>query len=228
MSLVEDKIEFNEIDFAGADAAIQKWQDFPASRISHHGAQCCRLAREWILSTDYSQLNAGDSLTGPRWLRLKYKWGPSIWPIHWCEAVEQKTLDCGVLAALAQEIFTARGVGCYTAQLIQRYTGDATRQWSENWSGKEASLYWIKEDLIYHEACAVVVRDNEIKLWDPTAGWWVNPKQSGGYGGLLALRVCATQANAPNGFMWGRQRISPNVWQKMETSQVKFAVASAR
>ncbi|HEX8128167.1 MAG TPA: hypothetical protein VF527_03630 [Pyrinomonadaceae bacterium] len=228
MSLAEGKIEFDETDFADTSAAMQKWQHFPASTISHHGAQCCHLAREWVISTDYSQLNAGNPLTGPRWLRLKYTWGPSTWPIYWCEAVEQKTLDCGVLAALAQEVFAARGVRSYHAQFIQQYTEDATRQWSKRWAGDDAPVHWIKDDLIYHEGCAVVLRDNEIRLWDPSAGWWVNPKQSGGYGGLLALRVFVTQANAPAEFVWGKQRISPNHWQKIERARGEFALAAAR
>lgn len=227
MSLAEVKIEFDETAFADTRAAMQKWETFPASTISHHGAQCCDIAREWVLSTDYSQLNAGDPLTGPRWLRHKYTWGPSTWPIHWCEAVEQKTLDCGALAALSQEVFAARGVKSYHAQLIQQYSEDATRQWAEKWNGGDASVHWIKEDLIYHEGSAVVVRDNQIRLWDPSAGWWVNPRQSGGYGGLLALRVFAPQHNAPSEFVWGTQRITPNKWQKIERVRGEFAAAAA-
>ena len=228
MSLAEGKIEFNETDFADTQAAMQHWQHFPASTISHHGGQCCQIAREWILSTDYSQLNAGHPLTGPRWLRLKYTWGPSTWPIYWCEAVERKTLDCGVLAALALEVFAARGVKSYPAQFIQQYTDDATRQWTKRWHDKNAPVYWIKEDLIYHEGCAVVVRDNEIRLWDPSAGWWVNPKQAGGYGGLLALRVFAAQVNTPSELIWGTQRIRPNQWQKIESARGELALATAK
>ncbi|HZH31901.1 MAG TPA: hypothetical protein VEY11_14140 [Pyrinomonadaceae bacterium] len=228
MSLAEGKIEFNETDFADTSAAMQKWQNFPASTISHHGTQCCHLAREWVLSTDYSRLNAGNTLTGPRWIRQKYTWGPSTWPIYWCEAVERKTLDCGVLAALTQEVFAARGVKSYHAQFIQQYTEEATRQWAISWNNSDASVHWIKDDLIYHEGCAVVVRDNEIRLWDPSAAWWVNPKQFGGYGGLLALRVFVPQANAPAELVWGTQRISPNHWQKIERARENFALAAAK
>jgi hypothetical protein len=227
MSLAEGKIKFDETDFVDTRAAMQKWEHFPISTISHHGEQCCRIAREWVLSTDYSQLNAGDPLTGPRWLRRKFAWGPSSWPIHWCEAVERKKLDCGALAALATEIFASRGVRSYPAQFIQQYTEDATRQWSKNWESDDVPVNWIKDDLIYHEACAVVVRDNEIRLWDPSASWWVNPKQFGGYGCLLALRVFAAQANAPSELVWGTHRISPNRWEKIERARGGFALAAA-
>src|SRR4028119_959593 len=80
MSLAEGKIEFDETDFADTSAAMQKWQHFPASTISHHGTPCCQIAREWIISTDYSQLNAGNPLTGPRWIRQKYTRGAGTGP----------------------------------------------------------------------------------------------------------------------------------------------------
>lgn len=226
MSLAEDrvKLEVNETDLIDINAAIEKWQHFPFSSLTHHGERCCRLAREWILSMDYSQLNGGNLLTGPRWLRQKFQWGPSKWPLYWCEAVEMKSLDCGAHAWIAHEVFTARNVRSYPAQFIQQFSEDATRQWCEKWSDDEASTYWIKEDLIYHEGCAVAVRDNEIKVWDPSAGWWVSPKQFGGYGGLLALRVFTGYASeAPAQLTWGKHRITPNRWQKIERARGDFA-----
>ncbi|HEX8138169.1 MAG TPA: hypothetical protein VF544_11310 [Pyrinomonadaceae bacterium] len=224
MSLAEGKalIEVNEADFVDTTAAVECWQHFPASVILHHGKRCCRIAREWIFSMDYSQLNGESALAGPRWIRLKYKWGPSKWPLIWCEAVEQKSLDCGALAAIAQEVFTARGVRSYPAQLVQQYDEDTTRHWQGKWSAEEASVHWIKEDLIYHEGCAVVSRGDEIKVWDASAGWWINPKQFGGYGGLLLLRVFAPQADASALFKWGQHTIAPNRWQKIERARRDF------
>src|SRR3712207_2487200 len=103
-AVVKSTTEVNAANFTdAAAAAFGKSQHFPASAIQHHGRPCCRLAREWVFATDFSQLNGESLLTGPRWIRHKYKWGPSKWPIHWCEAVEQKTLDCGALASLAHE-----------------------------------------------------------------------------------------------------------------------------
>ncbi|HEX8098062.1 MAG TPA: hypothetical protein VF507_08500 [Pyrinomonadaceae bacterium] len=222
MSLAEGRIEVNESDFVDIKAAMERWEHFPHSTISNHGAACCDVAREWVVSMDYSQLNAGSKLAGPRWLRHKYTWGPSRWPLYWCEAVKRKTLDCGALAAMSCEVFRARGVKAYPAQFIQQYTDEATRHWNKRWEGDEASVHWIKEDLIYHEGCAVVGRDGEAKIWDSSAGWWVNPKQFGGYGGLLVLRVFADRAEAPEGFRWGRHRIVPNQWQKIERARGDF------
>ncbi|HEX8456298.1 MAG TPA: hypothetical protein VF656_03170 [Pyrinomonadaceae bacterium] len=228
MSLAEDKelIEVNETDFVDTRAAIEKWRDFPHSTILHHGRLCCRIAREWIFSTDYTQLNGEHPLTGPRWIRQKWTWGPSSWPISWCEAVERKTLDCGALAALAQEVYTARGVTSYPAQFIQQYSEDSVLHWQKKWNGEEVSTHWINEDLIYHEGCAVVAGNGEIKLWDASAGWWVNPKQFGGYGGLLVLRICAPPSVA-GAFAWGTHRVVPNQWQKIERARGDFNPAPA-
>jgi len=218
MSLAEAKlIKLSETSFVDVAAAVEQWEHFPASTISHHGRRCCRIAREWIFSTDYSQLNGENMLAGPRWVRHKFTWGPSPWPIRWCELVERKTLDCGALAALSHEIFTARGAQSFPAQLIQQFSENATRQWSCKWDCESSPVHWIKEDLIYHEGCAVLVRGDEIRLWDSSAAWWVNPRQVGGYGGLLALRVCAGLEDAPREFLWGAQRVRPNRWEKVGT-----------
>lgn len=225
MSLAVGKgiLEINESDFVDAGAALEKWQHWPASTLSHHGRACCNIAREWILSTDYSQLGGGSVLTGPRWIRHRYTWGPSRWPIHWCEAVRQKTLDCGALAAIAHEVFGARGVRSFPAQFIQQFSEDATRDWKERWEGEEAAPNWILEDLIYHEGCAVLTGTDEIKVWDASAGWWVNPKQFGGYGGLLAIRVFDAQAGPQTAYRWGAHSVVPNVWQKVERARGDFA-----
>jgi hypothetical protein len=229
MSLAEGKamkpmkatIEINETDLADAQAAVLRWQDFPASFIQHHGEACCHIAREWMVSMDFSQLTAGNMLTGPRWLRRKFQWGPTRWPLHWCEAVEQKKLDCGALAALALELFNARGVKAYPAQFIQQYAEQAARHWHRSWTEDEADSHWIMDELIYHEGCAVVVRDREIKLWDPTASWWVNPKQFGGYGAVLLARIFDTHSS--ESFKWGTHTIRPNRWEKIERARGEFA-----
>ena len=225
MSSAVDKglIEINEADFVDADGALRTWQDWPASALSHHGAACCRVAREWVFATDYAQLGGESPLAGPRWIRHRYPWGPSRWPLHWCEAVRRKTLDCGALASLAHEVFLARGVRSFPAQFVQQFSEDAARDWQRRWEGDESPSNWIKEDLIYHEGCAVITAGDEIKVWDASAGWWVNPRQSGGYGGLLAVRIFDAQAGPETAYRWGAHTIAPNVWQKLERSRGDFA-----
>lgn len=189
-----------------------KWAHFPNSHISHHGAPCCDIAHEWLIAFDFAQLNGGDVLSGPRWMREHSSWGPTPWPIHWCEAVDAKTVDCGVHAALAHEAFTARGVTAFRAQFIQRYSADAAASWRENWGKERVSDHWIDGEAIYHEGNAVLVGTDAVKLWDGSAGWWINPRGAGGYGSLAAVRIEADADAFAEGLRWGERRIMPNRW----------------
>jgi hypothetical protein len=198
-----------------AGPAYSPWQQFPHTSLEHHGGACCEAAREWFLAMDFSLLAGSSPLTGPRWIRARYDWGPSAHPIHWCEAVRQKTLDCGVLAALARECFLARGVRACPAQLVQSYSSDATRHWAARWAAKGSSLHWIKDDLIYHEGCAVLTADRTVRLWDSSAAWWINPLQGAGYGSLAAVRIGAGHANPEPVLYWGAHRITPGQWHEL-------------
>ncbi|HEX8640263.1 MAG TPA: hypothetical protein VF704_03805 [Allosphingosinicella sp.] len=190
-----------------------RWRDFPFSRLSHHGEACCEVAREWIVAMDFAQLNGGDPLAGPRWLRQKYEWGPSPWPMHWCELVKRKVIDCGAHAALAQEAFEARGVTAFRAQFVQLYGGDALDQWRCRWGEEEVSDHWIGDDVIYHEGNALLIGEDEVKLWDASAGWWLNPRQRGGYGSVAAVRIFAEgQYGGGDGLAWGERRLKPGDW----------------
>lgn len=222
-AVVKGCIEFNETDFVDTEGALKAWEHWPASSISHHGEACCRVAREWVLATDYAQGGGESPLTGPRWLRQRYPWGPSRWPIHWCEAVRRKTLDCGALAALSHEVFLARGVRSFPAQFVQQFTEDATRDWQSRWAEDQTPAEWIREDLIYHEGCAVLTSGQEIKVWDSTAAWWVNTKQFGGYHGVLAIRIFDAQAEPGTAYQWGAHTVVPNVWQRLPRSRGDFA-----
>jgi hypothetical protein len=216
MSLVVDNqsVQIENITNIDLNAALMQWRYSLPSSIAHHGKACCAIAREWLFSTDHSQLNGEHKLMGPRWVRSKYKWGPSQWPITWCQAVQRDSLDCGALAAITREIFTVRGVDCYPVQLIQRYSEETTGHWSAKWTTDHASTHWIQGALIYHEACAVEVRANQIRIWDPSAACWVNPKQFAGYGSVLALRLTTGTAET---FSWGHHEITSQEWQILET-----------
>lgn len=208
-------METNGLGTAKATTEVfEKWREWHPSQISHHGQMCCEIAREWITATDFSETGGGSFSAGPRWLRQKFNWGASSFPIYWCEAVRKHTLDCGALAALAHEVFTVRGVKSYRVQLVQRFSQVATNQWSCSWSDDSTmELRWMDKDLIYHEGCAIAVGENEIKVWDASAGWWIDPKSGDGYGSLVAIRVSAN--NAPTPFVWGSHRITANHWQKI-------------
>ena len=200
--------------FSGRASA--KWDNFPVSFLAHHHEACCELAIEWLRSIDFGQLNGAALLSGPRWLREKYEWGPSPWPLHWCEAVEREVLDCGAHAALAQQLFEARGVVNFRAQFVQRYNREATEQWGKIWDCDDASSHWLSGDLIYHEANALVVTEDSLKLWDGSASSWVKPVQTGGYGGLVSLRIFSDDRwDGPGIMRWGDHHIALNEWNEL-------------
>ena len=204
---------------AGPEAigrALARWREFPASVISDHCKACCRIARAWLAGMDKSLMSSGDVQSGPRWIRQRYRWGPSSWPIHWCEALEKKVLDCGALAAVSCEIFRARGVECYPTQFIQRYTRDAAVHWNSRWQANAPeTLHWIDDDLMYHEGCAIALPDGEVRIWDPTPAWWVKPKQFEGYGAVLALRISAP-IDGRAAYAWGEHRIRLGQWETLQ------------
>lgn len=190
-----------------------RWRNFPISMLSHHGGACCEVARHWVVAMDFAQLNGGDRLSGPRWLRARYEWGPSPWPMHWCELVERKVIDCGAHSALAHAAFEARGVTAFRAQFIQRYSADAQAQWRTKWGAEQVSDHWIGDEVIYHEGNAVLLGEDEVKLWDSSAGCWLNSRQVQGYGSLAAVRLFADGSwGSGDGLRWGEHRIKPNAW----------------
>ena len=218
MYLVEakDRVELPEEEVRDGRLASDRWQDFPFSCFSHHGEACCEVAREWLVAMDFAQLNGGDLTSGPRWMRSRWEWGPTAWPIHWCEAIDRKILDCGAHAALAHEAFAARGVTAFRAQFVQRYSKDATAQWRCKWGADSVSEHWLDEDVIYHEGNALLVGDEDVKLWDGSAGWWINERQTQGYGSLVAVRIFADgHYGGGDGLRWGEHRIKPNVWHQI-------------
>jgi hypothetical protein len=220
MNLVEAKTIFEtpEDEQRSSDRLpSDRWKDFSHSELSHHDGSCCDIAREWIQSMDFAQLNGAQLSSGPRWLRSRYNWGPSSWPIHWCQVVERKTIDCGAHAALSRELFRARGMTAFPAQIVQEFDEHATTQWRGTWSREGVSCHWLDEFHIYHEATALLMDGAETKLWDASAASWIDARQShAGYGSVTAIRVVVDGANSPIAKLhWGERVIWTNVWNQL-------------
>jgi hypothetical protein len=217
MSLAEvNLLQRDPIALFDVKAAIRRWEKTSPSLISHHGRRCCALAREWFFATDLAQLNSESRLTGPRWVRQRFTWGPSPWPIAWCEIANRKILDCGALAALTHEIFLTRGVRSFRGQLIQEFSPEATSQWLNKWTADGTSVHWITPGLIYHEVCAVEMAPRVIRLWDPSAGWWADTRRVQGYGAVRALRICVESAETDAGNLrFEHHTVAANRWQEL-------------
>ena len=65
-----------------------EWVRASVSMLGDHGP-CCDRARAWLVamgrSHDFASTD-GLAFAGPRWLTERWAWGPTRWPIAWCEA----------------------------------------------------------------------------------------------------------------------------------------------
>ncbi|MFZ9596381.1 MAG: hypothetical protein ACO3A2_09920 [Bdellovibrionia bacterium] len=214
---------------------FDRWTEHPASSILHHDHACCETARFWFLAQarcfEMGSL-AQYQIKAPTWLSQLFRWGPSPWPISWCELVKRKTVDCGVFAALAREVFRAQGHDVHPGQALISYNETSTRHWKNLWKknlGKKNSsssnskdsprepeelndsfFPWIGNRVVYHEICALERPEAQAKLYDSTWGTWYEPERRIGYGALLAVRV-----ESPRLLHWGNHTLSFGEWMEL-------------
>jgi hypothetical protein len=167
------------VSFLGAVGAARP------SRLSAHDSGCCLEAREWLLLVNASRCRLSNT-TAPGWLRDRYDWGPSRWPLHWCEAVRSKELDCGALADMAEECLRGEGLTTARAQVIKSFSPTDVDHWTRRWREAGGATWWIGEGIIYHEDVAIV--GQELRLFDPTNSAWVHESALRGYGRIIAIR----------------------------------------
>jgi hypothetical protein len=192
-----------------------RWSNFPVSQLSHHGQTCCDIARHWFRAADFAQLNGNGVMSGPRWIREKFEWGPSNWPVHWCETLEAEVIDCGAHAALAHEAFESRGVTAFRTQVVQGYESRAIDQWRLRWDLNDASDHWLGDDCIYHEVNAVVTGPGILRLWDGSSGCWLDPAHSKGYGSVIAVRISTPLDTMQTSWCWGKHRLPASEWHDL-------------
>lgn len=129
-----------------------------------------------------------DRLVPPAWLRDTFEWGPSTWPVYWCEAAQADSIDCGVFAALARTLLTARGTPTAAVQLVERFNEKNVENWRSRWTGESAEVGWLSPPFCYHEAVGLI-DDNNLNIWDPLDRKRVVPHPTGGYGEIAFLRI---------------------------------------
>ena len=188
-------------------AAWAPWQNWQPSVLSSHDAACCRDARAWFLAMSRSLWRGQGA---PGWIGGHYAWGPTCWPLYWCDAVGSKELCCGAQAALGVEAFRARGVDAMPVQLVQRFGEEDASHWRGKWVAGGASPAWLGEGIVYHEACAVI-DENGARVWDPTASMWASPDEVRGYGSIVAIRIGGA---TPLGrtVHWGKSELPLGEW----------------
>ena len=205
---------------------VSQWLLRRPSTLSHHGAACCSMARSWLLALDRSMRLPDDCL--PSWISDFYEWGPSRWPLHWCEAAHAEKLDCGGLSALARHLLHAREAAILSCQLIRQFDDATVAHWIETW--KQAGLVpdWIHAELIYHETCAIL-REGRVELWDPSSNTLLEPITLPHYGRIVAIRLEA-YGDSTVGMInvdYGKLRIRLGSWNSLDFSLIESPVGLA-
>ncbi len=184
----------------------------------HHGRKCCATAWAWASAMDKTFSGIFGARTPPAWLSSRYPWGPSRWPIHWCELVHAARLDCGVLAGVSTLLLRARGMDAESVQLIQEFSHHDCAAWQAEWSSQGRATRWIDDPYIYHECCAL--RDGEqVHLWNPSQRRWFDPQSDlSGLGRIVAVRAFGKDSNWQEPLFFGSRRLTLGGWTAMEDS----------
>lgn len=201
-----------------SESHFSSWIEHPSSSIVHHEHSCCEEARLWFLSYARSMeagLGSQFTMKAPSWLSQLFEWGPSEWPISWCEVVKEKVIDCGVFAALAREVFKAQGLEPFPAQALLSYNSVCTGHWQEFWEKRkkkkirnQRDLFpWIGNEVVYHEICVLEMPDATARFYDSTWGHWYLPESRVGFGALLALRSECSRV-----LRWGKRTMTCGEW----------------
>ena len=191
------------------DELLEALELRPATQLASHPSACCVRARQW-----FSALSRSAHLHQPgppTWIRERWEWGPTRWPLHWCEAADLEAIDCGALAALARAAFEARGDRAFAVQLVERHDDDATENWQRVWHEHLGACDWIWGDLVYHEAVGVVAGES-LRLWDPTDNRWVSGKQTSETGSIAAVRIPGLRDD----ISWDGITLGRRSWQRIK------------
>lgn len=185
------------------------------SQISHHGESCCNRALRWLVTLDRANSLKTGNFDPPAWLRRQFGWAPHAWPIFWCQVPLAESLDCGALAALATELFRARGKIALPVQLALQYPNEALDVWRSTWRSSLGHAAWISENVCYHEACALLGKE-EVDIWDPTEGRWLMPLSTmpQRYGNLIAIRIFGHDSANPLRF--ASQTLEADRWTLLD------------
>lgn len=192
-----------------------EWVRAASSRLAHHGS-CCERARSWLIAMSRSHdFAATDGLAyaGPRWLTKRYAWGPTEWPVGWCQAVNAGAIDCGVFGAFALEIFRAKGISAFPGQVLRTYAESSTSHWRHKWAAVPEAFNWIGTRVVYHEVTMVQVSPTDVRIYDPTDGVWLDPGVREGHGAHSAVR-----SEAPIALSWGSHTLAHGQWTPIDVS----------
>ena len=193
---------------AGAAAQVVdlvRWQE-----ISHpvdHGSSCCSAARSW-LGAIHAAGGPTAALSGLGWISDMYPWGPSQWPMAWCDLVAEEKLDCGAHSAVAREVARRSGVDLLGVQLLIWAGAGDIAHWGSAWREGGVAPTWLFENLYYHEAVGVA-EDERLVVLDTTRNSRVTPDGRTGNGSVAAIRISGGGGET---LRWGPHDVAVGQW----------------
>ena len=158
--------------------------NFQLSSIEHHGEICCEIAMRQILALLDCYGDVGSQLAN---LPELIRWGPVVWPIHWCGLENSEGLvgDCGVHADIAARILNRFKLSYSRGQAVIVPSKLVAEHWKSSWSKVGASDKWIFSNFVYHEVVHIGAR-----WWDPTEACWFEGEDAFLKAGrVLAVRI---------------------------------------
>lgn len=185
----------------------------PISEISHHRSRCCEDAHEWLVGTYASKArtHAGSGWTSSLLALIEdFEWGPTQWPIHWCELMKVETIDCGVFSALARSILCRLGIPAYPAQVIHRKTEASVPHIRGIWKeAQSADDFFAGSSYSYHELCLIDPPESTMPiLFDTSYGIrFGNFSSNDIYDAVSALRV-----ESPRALKWYDIHLKDGNW----------------
>jgi hypothetical protein len=192
-----------------ADGVVDlvRWQE--VSVPVDHGSACCAGARRW-LGAIHAAGGPTAPLSGLGWISDMYPWGPSRWPMSWCDLVDQQKLDCGAHSAVAREVARGVGVELLGVQLLLWSGASDIAHWASAWREGGVAPTWLFDGLYYHEA--VGVSGESLAVLDTTRNARVTPDTAPGNGSVAAIRVSGGHAET---LRWGRHDLVVGQWMLM-------------
>lgn len=170
-----------------------------------HDDTCCSDVRSWFRAHAYSSVESFDE--PPTWINRCWEWGPNKWPLLWCDLPDAETLDCGALAALAEEHFAAVGKPTYRAQVILEYPEGQSAHWRRAWERAGLESSWIADRLVYHEVVVIpALGAAGARMWDPSDGGWT--RLTDAFGSPLAVRLDGPATPLE----WEHSALVPDIW----------------
>lgn len=183
---------------------LVRWQEM--SMPADHGSSCCAAARGW-LGAIHAAGGHTAPLSGLGWIADMYPWGPSRWPMWWCDLVDQEKLDCGAHSAVAREVARGAGVELLGVQLLLWAGAGDIAHWGSTWREEGVAPTWLFDELYYHEA--VGWADETLVVLDSTRNSRVPSDAARGNGSVAAIRVSGGDAET---LRWGPHDLTVGEW----------------